>query len=121
AGADRSILIGDTGADNLVGGTYDDILIAGTTSYDTNLPALNVLLKEWVRTDLSYNNRVNDIMVGGKGSLNVLNGTPILLYKGSSSTGTVVDNTVANTINGGSPGLDLIFYDVKLTTLTNKL
>jgi hypothetical protein len=122
AGAGRSIVIGGTGADTLTGGTHDDILVAARTSYDSDLTALNALLAEWIRTDLNYKSRVNDIMVGTQSDLNQVNGTQIILVKASANTGTVFDNTVANTIVGSpGPDLDLIYYDNSLTTLTNKL
>jgi hypothetical protein len=108
AGPDRSILVGGTGSNLLVGGPSDDILIAGTTSYDTNFADLAAIRAEWVRTDLSYQNRVNDLIVGGKGSSNVVNGVPILLFKGSAGTGTVFDNRSLDTLTGG-PGQDLFY------------
>jgi hypothetical protein len=42
----------------LDGGAGDDLLIAGPTSYDNNLAALNSLMAEWGRTDATYATRV---------------------------------------------------------------
>jgi hypothetical protein len=124
----RSLLIGGTGADTLIGGGPDDILVAGSTegttaNYEQNLPALNAVMAEWTSSD-SYKNRVNAILNPSQANLNMLNGVPIVLAPNSNkpSTGTIVDNTTANTIVGGTgPGLDLIYYDVALTTVTNTL
>jgi hypothetical protein len=124
----RSLLIGGTGADTLIGGGPDDILAAGTTegttaNYELNLPALNALMAEWTSSD-SYKNRVNAILNTSQANLNMLNGVPIVLAPNSNkpNTGTIVDNTTANSIVGGTgPGLDLIYYDVSLTTVTNTL
>ena len=70
AGSGRSILIGGTGADTLQGGGADDILIGGTTSWDNNLAALDALIAEWKRTDLSYSARINHLDGASTGGLN---------------------------------------------------
>jgi hypothetical protein len=124
----RSLLISGTGADKLIGGGPDDILVAGTTEgttadYEQNLPALNAVMTEWTSSD-SFKNRVNAVLNTSQANLNMLNGVPIVLYPNSNkpSTGTIVDNPTADTIVGGTgPGLDLIYYDVSLTTLSNVL
>jgi hypothetical protein len=45
-------------------------LIAGTTAYDLIPAALDALVAEWTRTDVSFEKRVSDLMTGNKGSLN---------------------------------------------------
>jgi hypothetical protein len=125
AGAGRSLIIGETGTDTLIGGGTDDILAAGTTAgtttnYDLNLPALNALLAEWTSSD-SYNNRVNSILNVNQANLNKLNGAAIVLAPNSNkpSTGTIIDNSTTDAIVGSTgTGMDLIYYDVSLTTLS---
>ncbi|QJW94920.1 beta strand repeat-containing protein [Frigoriglobus tundricola] len=49
----RDILIGGAGGDLLFGGNGDDILIGDSTVYDQNPAALESLMAEWGRTDLT--------------------------------------------------------------------
>lgn len=51
--AGRDVLIGGDGGDTLSGGDDDDILIGGTSSHETNPAALDAIMIEWTRTDLS--------------------------------------------------------------------
>ena len=44
---DRNLLIGGRGADMLQGGDGEEILIGGTTSYDSNATALSAIMAEW--------------------------------------------------------------------------
>jgi hypothetical protein len=67
-GTGRSLIIGGAAADAIYGGGGDSLLIGGTTDYDTNLAALDAIMAEWTRTDLGFDQRVNDIRMGG-GSL----------------------------------------------------
>lgn len=71
SGPFRSILIGGGGRDELHGGGNQDILIASATRYDTNITALNALMLEWKRTDLSYNERIDHLTGAVPGGLNV--------------------------------------------------
>jgi VCBS repeat-containing protein len=64
-GKGPNLLIGGFGADRLMGGGGDDILLGGTTAYDSDPEALWAILTEWKRTDLSYSQRVSDLMNGG--------------------------------------------------------
>jgi hypothetical protein len=89
----RDILIGGTGADVLQGGGGDDILVAGSTKYDSNVSALDLLMQEWSRTDLSYAFRRDHILgvrPGGK------NGTIRL------NLSTVQGDTDADGLTGGA-------------------
>jgi hypothetical protein len=65
-GTGKNILIGGLGADTLTG-NGNDILISGTTSYDSNtsanIAALDAILAEWSSTD-SYSVRISKIMSG---------------------------------------------------------
>ncbi|HVX63619.1 MAG TPA: hypothetical protein VHC19_23555 [Pirellulales bacterium] len=69
-GSGRDLLIGDGGADTLSGGNGDDILIGGTTAYDSNLAALDAIMAEWGRTDISYRQRIADLEGAASGGLN---------------------------------------------------
>jgi Ca2+-binding RTX toxin-like protein len=71
-GTGRNLLIGGAGADSLTGGGGENILIAGYTSYDQNLAALNAIFAEWTSAD-SLDVRMHDIRQGGG-----LNGNSIL-------------------------------------------
>jgi hypothetical protein len=86
-GDGRDLLFGGTGADQLYGGAGEDILVAGQTSYyveaskSLNLTAINAILSEWTRTDLSsgsdstgYLARRNHLISSSGG----LNGTYLL-------------------------------------------
>ncbi len=86
----RNLLIGGKGGDTLTGANTNqgDILIAGTTSYDTNVDALYSLLEEW-QVDAPVLNRIahlNGSVLGG------LNGS----YRLNDST--VFDDSEADTI-----------------------
>lgn len=48
--AGNDLLIGGAGLDQLNGGDNDDIVIAGTTTHDGNINALNDLIAEWKST-----------------------------------------------------------------------
>jgi Ca2+-binding RTX toxin-like protein len=60
-GTGRNLIIGGVGAQLLVGGGADNILIAGATIYDANLIALEAIMLEWSRMDLSYDERVAEL------------------------------------------------------------
>jgi len=60
-GAGRDVLIGGNGIDLLFGGPDEDILIGGRTGFDNNLDMLNWLMRQWGRTDLRYQQRINNI------------------------------------------------------------
>jgi RTX calcium-binding nonapeptide repeat (4 copies) len=85
-GAGRNILVGGSGMDTLNGGNAGDILIGGLLSYydeatrTVDTVALDALLAEWSRTDLSYQDRVNHLNGSVAGGLNgpyVLNDTTV--------------------------------------------
>ena len=76
-GTGDNILIGGAGVDTLTGNGHD-ILISGTTSYDSNtganIAALDAILAEWSSSD-SYATRINKIMSGvGPGGTDATNG-----------------------------------------------
>jgi hypothetical protein len=80
-GNGRDILIGGGGAASLHAGTGDDILIAGSTTYNANLKALNDLIAEWGRTDLTASIRIHDLFgegTGGKNNSTFLNAQSVV-------------------------------------------
>jgi phospholipase C len=98
-GLKPSILIGGKGSDDLKARAGAAVLIGGTTRFDANLQALTAILKEWARTDLTYDQRVADLKSGGKDAQNgsyLLNAT------------TVHDDDARDYLRGGE-GMDLFF------------
>jgi Ca2+-binding RTX toxin-like protein len=63
--AARDLLFGGVGLDFLAGGGDDDLLVHGATRYDANAAALAALQAEWLRGDLAYAARVNNLRNGG--------------------------------------------------------
>jgi hypothetical protein len=63
-GTGASLLLGGGGSDTLTG-NGNDLLIAGTTSYDSNLLALDAILTEWSSSD-SYAVRIETLKAGAE-------------------------------------------------------
>jgi Ca2+-binding RTX toxin-like protein len=98
-GTGRNLIIGGRGANTLYGGGGQNILIGGYTDYDQKLIALQALMREWVRTDLSFNQRIFDL-TNGSG----LSGSFVL------NTTTVHDNGAADALYESYTGaLDWFF------------
>jgi Ca2+-binding RTX toxin-like protein len=106
-GTGRSIIIGGAGADQITAGAGESILIAGTTAYDQNLFALDTIMAEWLRTDLTFQQRLSLIQSGGDPN------EPYLL-----NSSTVFDDGAADTLTGGA-GRDWYFASKKTDILTN--
>ncbi len=92
-GTGYNILIGGPGVDTITG-NGNDILISGTTSYDSNtsanIAALDAILAEWSSSD-SYSLRISKIMSGvGPGFTDALNSS------------TCQSDGVANTVSDGA-------------------
>jgi RTX calcium-binding nonapeptide repeat (4 copies) len=87
-------LSGAEGSDRLRGGDDDDLLIAGATAHDNNIPALLQILAEWTSAH-SYATRVANLR-SGVGGLPKLDST------------TVIDDGVVDTLRGNK-GLDWFF------------
>jgi uncharacterized delta-60 repeat protein len=98
-GTGRDLLIGGSGADQITGGSNDDILIASSTSYDTDSKSLETLMKEWTRTDATFSQRVLDLLYGGG-----LNGSTTI------NTSTVFSDASVDTLTGSS-GDDLFVFN----------
>ena len=107
----RNILIGGGGADSLTGSGGDSILIGDGTIFDTNLTALLAISAEWFRTDLSFQQRVADLISPG-GNNGSLNGSYTL-----DKSAIVQDSTADMLVNG--TGLAWDFVDLHLDTLAN--
>ena len=88
----RNILIGGIGADVLRGGSGQDILIGGTTVYDTDVASLRSLMAEWKRTDQNYQQRINHLIGATSGGQN---GTVQL------KSSKITDDAVVDQIFGG--------------------
>ena len=87
--AGRDMLIGGDGADTVNGGADDDILVAGTTTYDALFSQLNELRTVWIGSD-SYSSRITAITTGaGVSSARLKPGV------------TVIDDTASDGMNGG--------------------
>jgi PKD repeat protein len=69
-GDGRDFLVGGLGGDTLRGGNNDDVLIGGSTDHDDDLAAWGLLLDEWTRTNVSYNNRIDHLLGTLSGGLN---------------------------------------------------
>jgi hypothetical protein len=100
AGRGQDILIGGGGAAVLRGGLGGDLLIGGSTIYDANAAALLLLAAEWGRTDIGYQQRVQDLFGNGPGGLN---GTYLL------NAQTVLPHAVISQVFGGS-GADWYWF-----------
>ena len=92
-GTGYNILIGGAGVDTITG-NGNDILISGTTNYDSNtsanIAALDAILAEWSSSD-SYSMRISKIMSGvGPGGTDALNSS------------TCQSDGVANTVSDGA-------------------
>jgi hypothetical protein len=107
AAGGRSLLIGGSGPSTLTAGSAGDILIGGTTSYDTNNAALAALLAEWQSADdyTTRFNRLEGLQSGGlNGSYHLIWGT------------TVKDNKSPDTLVGSTAGLDWFFAQLSGTS-----
>jgi hypothetical protein len=115
-GTGRNVLIGGAGQATLDANTHstgDNILIGGRTDWDMNLAALQAIMAEWDRPDLSFTDRRSDLLNGtnslGKTPLNtiIVNGQKQLVLltpstNPTSSNGTVHANAFMDTLTGGT-------------------
>jgi hypothetical protein len=140
--ANNNVLTGGTGRNVLIGGggtnklnasaaTSDNLLIGGTTDFDTDLAALEAIFAEWTRTDLDFAGRLSNLSTGanaeGATPLNVvkngMNNQLILL-----TASTVHANNAPDTLTGtnktdpatGERAHNWFFYDTD-DTLVNFL
>jgi streptogramin lyase len=91
-GTGRNVIIGGGGSDQITGGTGDNLLIGGTTSYDTNLAALQAILKVWDDPTLVFDQRINALRKG-----TTVNGVTVVLDKS-----TVLNDGAPDSLVGGT-------------------
>jgi Ca2+-binding RTX toxin-like protein len=101
----KDLLIGGLGTDRLRGGDGADILVGDATIYDQNLTALEAILAEWARSDIGYDQRINDLRQG-RG----LNGSYVL------SKDTVFGDGAADILTGGADMDWFVLANKKLVT-----
>ena len=99
-GAGRDILLGGAGADLLGGNGEDDILVAGTTHFDSSLAALVLIQSEWT-SSRSFADRVTNLT--GETTTGV-NGAALL------NEDTVSDDNVVDRLTGNT-GSDWFVFD----------
>lgn len=103
--ADRNLLIGGLGADTLQGGPGEEILIGGTTTYDSKYAALAAVMREWTSAK-SFQDRGNSLDIGFP---DATAGFIQLKPKTKSNPkGKVLDDRSADQLFGG-PGSDWFF------------
>jgi Ca2+-binding RTX toxin-like protein len=112
-GTGRNLIIGGNGSDNIIGGGGDNILISGTTLWDANLPDLMLIMHEWMRMDLTFRQRVVDILTGGiivpkNVPASVLKGTGVNLLPEIS---VLPDAPAAPDTLAGGAGQNWFFFD----------
>jgi hypothetical protein len=111
----RDFLIAGALATQLLGGDGADLLIAGTTAYDLDASALATIHAEWMRTDVDYQARVDNLTTD--------NGTPVPKLIASDS---VESNGGGNSLFGdddigGDGALDLFFASLDLDSADDSL
>jgi hypothetical protein len=109
-GSGSNILIGGPGVDTITGNGHD-IVISGTTSYDSNtsanIAALDAILAEWSSTD-SYLTRITNIRNGvGTGGATL-------------NSSTCQSDGLANTVSGGTSSTSSNWFVVNLKDKVTK-
>jgi hypothetical protein len=128
-GTGRNVIIGGAGADTLdaSAATSDNILIGGTTDFDTNAADLDAIFAEWTRTDLGFRERFSDLSSGTNGQgatpLNQVNGQLILLTPTTVHADSSADTLTGSNLTDPATGVranNWFFYDTD-DTLVNFL
>ena len=102
-------MIGGTGADSILGSDDDDILVAGTTSYDNDPVSLNAILAEW-NSSHTYANRIANITGNNTNASQFaarLNGN-VFLHTGTGAT--LFDDGARDVLTGGA-GRDWFLFN----------
>jgi hypothetical protein len=109
----RNILVAGTKASTLNAGDGEDLLIAGSTSYDTEvgLSHWQLIAAYWASSD-DFATRVANLMTGS----GVINGSSVPVLDPTAGTGTVIGNGGGNTLNGN--GALALFYSDGSDTIT---
>jgi hypothetical protein len=103
----RNIIIGGGGADSITAGGGDNILIAGTTSYDQKQAALNAIFAEWTSGD-DLATRMNDISGGTPSGLDLNGGSVLVPAATRTHAATVFGDAAVDQLFDGS-GLSWFF------------
>lgn len=80
-GGGRDVLIGGLGADILRGGAEADILLGDSTTLESNQAAMLSVVKEWSRTDIDYQPRIDNLTgatLGGDNDPNFLDAQTLI-------------------------------------------
>lgn len=110
-GGEGGMVIGGLGADQIVGGSADDLLVDGRTPFDgttVNIPALQRILAEW-QSGRPYDLRSLNIVTTGTGGLN----QPYFLAIES-----MQDDGDVDTLTGGG-GVDLFLREAANNVITD--
>ena len=109
----RNILVAGPKASTLNAGDGEDLLLAGSTAYDTEagLSDWQLIAAYWAGSD-DYATRVANLMSGS----GVINGSSVPLLDPTAGTGTVFGNGGGNTLNGN--GALALFYTDGSDTIT---
>jgi ELWxxDGT repeat protein len=104
----HNILIGGSGGGDTLTSGGADILIAGTTSYDTNIAALQFILGEWkTSTPANYTTVINNIETSATDPLNTTTvtdaGSPDLVDTLTGKGASKADWFFAHTAGGSNP------------------
>lgn len=114
-GDGRDLLVGGLGADRIVGNPDDDILIAGTTAFDSNETALDAIMAEWTSSRDTGTRMAN---LGGTGSGTRANGNHVLIATGIDRT--VFDDGACDVLTGSS-GTDWFFANLSGPGLLDRI
>jgi Ca2+-binding RTX toxin-like protein len=63
-GGGDNVIIGDGGGDTIHGGGGSDLLIAGSTTFDTNAPAHRAILQAWATSTVTVAHRIAALRAG---------------------------------------------------------
>ena len=110
----RDILVGGMGADRIIGNADDDILIAGFLAFDNLDLALGAIHREWIRTDLDYMDRFENLtnQQDDTDLFNARKNDDYYLIMGSADPAQdTARNAGARDFLTGSAGLDWFFFD----------
>ncbi len=110
----RNVLIGGVGKDDITGGAGDDLLIGGSTLYDTHVLSLKLIMAEWNSTRI-YETRIANL----RSSAGPVLGGTVVRLKTTGIDRTVFEVTDKDTLKGGDER-DWYFADLGWDDLKDK-